>query len=168
MPIAASLLPEFDNEMKNTRALLARVPDALASWKPHAKSMTMGQLAIHLPGLVSWVPAIMSGTELDVTGPMGREMNPAWESQEKMLAAFDAALPAARAAIAGATDDALMVPWTLKAGSHVVFTMPRVAVLRTAVMNHIIHHRGQLGVYLRINDVPLPEIYGPTADSARF
>jgi len=84
-----------------------------------------------------------------------------------MLAAFDRSVVAGRAAIATASDETLMVPWTLRAGSHVIVTMPRVAVFRTLVMNHVIHHCGQLSVYLRLNDVPLPEIYGPTADSVR-
>jgi len=167
MPIAPSLLPEFDHEMKTTRALLSRVPDEQSGWKPHPKSMSLGELAIHMPGLVSWIPGIMSDTELDVTGPTSKKLAIRWESASAMLAAFERVVVAGREAIASASDETLMAPWTLRAGSHVIVTMPRIAILRTLVMNHVIHHRGQLSVYLRLNDVPLPDIYGPTADSVR-
>ena len=167
MTIAASMLPEFDNEMKSTRAVLARTTDALAQWKPHAKSMSMGQLAIHLQSLVGWIPKIISATEIDFATPAAQSLNLTWQSAAKALETFDSAVAAGRAAIAGASDEEMMVPWSLRAGEHVIMTMPRVAVLRVVVMNHIIHHRGQLTVYLRLNDIPLPEIYGPTADSTR-
>ena len=167
MSIAEALLPELDHEMTTTRSLLERVPGDRADWKPHAKSMSMGQLAIHLPGLLLWIPRIVGETELDVTAPGSRTLNPAWESTTTTLATFDRVLADGRATVAGASDATLREPWTLKAGTHVIFTLPRVAALRTMVMNHMIHHRGQLSVYLRLNDVPLPEIYGPTADSIR-
>ena len=167
MSISESLLPELDHEMRVTRALLERVPDDKAAFKPHPRSMSMGQLAAHLPGLLQWVPRIVSHDELDVTGPDSRTLNIPWESTASTLAAFDHAVAAGRASIAGANDQVLREPWTLRAGAHTVFTMPRIATLRSMVMNHIIHHRGQLSVYLRLNDVPLPDMYGPTADSAR-
>jgi uncharacterized damage-inducible protein DinB len=167
MSLSTMLLPEFDSEMKRTRALLACVPDSLADWKPHAKSMSMSQLAIHIPGLVSWIPGVFAGTELDVTAPASAQLRIRWESAVATLRTFDAAVVAGRAAIQGASDESMMEPWTLRAGDHVIVTMPRSAALRTLVMNHIIHHRGQLSVYLRLNDIPLPEIYGPTADSVR-
>ena len=167
MSIATNMLPEFDHEMKTTRSLLERVPDAKADWKPHAKSMSMGQLAIHLPGLVSWIPAIITATELDVMGPVAKAMHVTWTSNAETLAAFDRGVAKGRAMLAEVDDQSMMQPWTLKAGSHELFTMPRVGVLRTMVWNHIIHHRGQLSVYLRLNDVLLPDIYGPTADSVR-
>lgn len=165
MPIAASMLPEFDQEMKTTRALLERVPDERSEWVPHLKSMKMGSLAIHIPGLVTWIPHVIGGTELDVTGPQSGALRIRWESTAAALETFDRAVVTGRAAIAAASDEALMTPWTLRAGSHVIVTMPRIGVLRTLVMNHLIHHRGQLSVYLRLNDIPLPDIYGPTADS---
>lgn len=167
MTIAAGLLPELDHELKTTRTLLARVPDAKADWKPHARSMSMGQLAVHITGLVRWISPTVSDTELDVTGPEAKKYSFRWESASTTLATFDRFVTESRALIAAASDEALMVPWTLRAGSHVIMTLPRVAVLRTMVMNHIIHHRGQLSVYLRLNDVAVPEIYGPTADSGR-
>lgn len=167
MAIAASLLPEFDHEMRTTRSLLAAVPDDRAGWTPHPKSMSLGALAVHLPGLLRWIPGIVRDTELDVTGAAAQRLHLAWQSGAATLAAFDSAVAEGRAAIAAAPDEVLMVPWTLRAASHTIVTMPRVAVFRTLVMNHIIHHRGQLSVYLRLNDVALPEIYGPTADSAR-
>ena len=167
MPIAAALLPEFDNEMRTTRSLLERVPDTKAEWKPHPKSMSLGSLAIHIPGLLSWIPFVLADTALDVTGPTSKKLAISWQSTAAALTEFDRGVSAGRAAIAGASDEVLLVPWTLSAGSHVIVTMPRVAILRTLVVNHIIHHRGQLSVYLRLNDVTLPEIYGPTADSVR-
>lgn len=167
MPIATSMLPEFDHEMKTTRTLLERVPDAKADWKPHARSMSLGRIAIHIPQMVLWIPVVLHETALDVAGPPTIGLDVSWESTTATLATFDRAVTAGRAALAAVSDDALMVPWTLRAGAHVIMTIPRVAVLRTMVMNHIIHHRGQLSVYLRLNDVPLPDIYGPTADSVR-
>lgn len=167
MSIAATLVPELDNEMRTTRSLLERVPDAASAWKPHPKSMSMGQLAIHLPALVGWIPAVVTDSGLDVTGPAAEAFRMHWQSTSATLDAFDRAVALGRAAIAGASDDSLLETWTLRAGSHVILALPRAAVLRAMVMNHIIHHRGQLSVYLRMNDIPLPEMYGPTADSVR-
>jgi uncharacterized damage-inducible protein DinB len=168
MTIAQSMLPEFDHEMKVTRSLLERVPDRLATWQPHEKSMMMGQLAIHIPALLGLVPAALHQRELNMNPPGGPPYSPAkFTTAAEMLAAFDKAVEVARRELAGAADADLMVPWSLKSGEHTVFTMPRVAVLRTFTMNHIIHHRGQLSVYLRLNDIAVPEIYGPTADSKR-
>jgi uncharacterized damage-inducible protein DinB len=167
MPIAASMLPEFDNEMNTTRRMLERVPDAKGEWKPHPKSMGLGALATHIAGMVSWIPRIIADTELDATGPSSSWMRTSWQSAEATLAEFDRGVTAGRAAIASAGDEEMLVPWTLRAGGHVIVSMPRVAILRTLVLNHIIHHRGQLSVYLRLNDVPLPNIYGPTADDVR-
>jgi uncharacterized damage-inducible protein DinB len=167
MPLAAALIPEFDHEMRTTRSLLERVPDAAADFKPHPKSMSMSQLAIHLPQLVMWIPGVVDATELDIASPASAKYRLAWESTAALLATFDRLVASGRSTLAGATDEQLMVPWTLRAGDHVILTMPRIAVLRTMVMNHVIHHRGQLSVYLRLNDIAVPEIYGPTADSAR-
>lgn len=167
MPIAQSMLPEFDHEMTTTRSLLARVPNDQAGWKPHAKSMSLGEIAIHLASLPGWAPVTLAETELDMN-PVGgpRYTPPPFQSVAAMLDSFDVNVKAARAAIAKATDEQLMVPWSLKNGGRVMFTLPRVGVLRSFVLNHMIHHRGQLSVYLRLRDVPLPNIYGPTADTA--
>jgi uncharacterized damage-inducible protein DinB len=165
MTIAETLLPEFEQEMKTTRRLLERVPDSAAQWAPHAKSMKMGELAQHIPSLVSWVRQVVTLPELDMNPPGGPPFKPEpFVSAAQMLSDFDHRVADARTVIAGASDAALGEPWSLKSGGHTIFTMPRSGVLRFFTMNHIIHHRGQLSVYLRLNDIPLPSIYGPTAD----
>jgi uncharacterized damage-inducible protein DinB len=166
MTIAESLLPEFDNEMKITRSLLERVPDELASWQPHKKSMSMGGLAAHIPEMLHWVPAMLHQRELNMNPPGGPAYSPRkFTTSAELLATFEAAVTTARRDMAGATDAELMVPWSLKSGEHTILTMPRRAVLRTVIMNHIVHHRGQLSVYLRLNDIAVPNIYGPSADT---
>ncbi len=166
MPIAQALLPEFDHEMATTRSLLERVPEDRAGFKPHEKSTALGALAAHIANLVSLAPRIVSLTEVDMNPPGGPGFKPPQlTTTAALLASFDANVAQAREAIAGASDEELMVTWTLRNGGHTIFAMPRAAVLRTMVMNHVIHHRGQLSVYLRLNDVPLPSIYGPTADT---
>jgi uncharacterized damage-inducible protein DinB len=164
--IAASILPEFDQEMKSTRAMIALVDDSIAGWKPHEKSWTTGELALHLANLPTWVTIALGGKEFDMDPAGGKPAPRRWESRATMLAAFDANVSAARAAIEATPDDAMMVGWSLKKGGVTIFTIPRVAVLRSFVLNHTIHHRGQLSVCLRMRDVPLPAIYGPTADAA--
>ena len=166
MTIAESLLPEFDREMGVTRQLLERVPEAKAAWKPHEKSFCLGDLSLHVATLPTWGVATMKQVEFDVNPPGGVAYTPpTFESVSAVLKTFDENVKATREVIARATDGEMLVTWTLKNGGHSVFSMPRVSVLRSFVMNHLIHHRGQLTVYLRLNDVPLPPIYGPTADS---
>jgi uncharacterized damage-inducible protein DinB len=166
MSIAESLLPEFDHEAATTRALLERVPEGKAAWKPHPKSMSLGELAMHVASITSWTPITLTHTEFDTNPPGGqRYTSPAFESTHKMLAAYDEGVKAARAMLAAATDGEMMAPWALKSGGKTIFSMPRAGVFRSFVMNHVIHHRGQLSVYLRLCDVPLPSIYGPTADT---
>lgn len=164
MTIAQSMLPEFDQEMKTTRSLLERVPEGDPDWKPHPKSMPLGRLATHVAELVGWVNSTLKQTELDFA--KGDYKPTPFTTTAALLEMFDANVKSAREVIAGASDEDLMVTWTLRQGDHVIFALPRVAVLRAFTMNHIIHHRGQLSVYLRLNDVPLPSIYGPTADTA--
>ena len=128
--------------------------------------MALGKLAIHIATLPGWVPSILSGTEFDTSPKDGQGFTPpAFTSTKELLAIFDKETARARTAIAAAPDSEMMVPWSLKSSGKTVFTMPRVAVLRGFFMNHSIHHRGQLSVYLRLNNVPLPSIYGPTADT---
>jgi uncharacterized damage-inducible protein DinB len=166
MAIADSILPEFDHEMATTRSLLERVPSDRGDWKPHEKSMTLGKLAVHLANLPTWTESTLLHDELDLNPPGGPTfVPPVYESVEKVLEAFDANVKAARDIIARTSDEEMMKIWTFKNGGHVVFSQPRAAVLRSFVMSHMIHHRGQLDVYLRLNDVPLPPVYGPTADS---
>ena len=165
MAIKDAILPEFDHEMATTRTLLERVP-VDADWKPHVKSMTLGRLSAHVSEIPGWGTTTLTSTELDFNPPGGQPyVSPTYGSTAALVKAFDDNVAAARSAIAAASDADLMVPWSLKNGGQTVLTMPRVAVLRTFVMNHLIHHRAQLGVYLRLKDVPLPSCYGPTADA---
>jgi uncharacterized damage-inducible protein DinB len=165
MPIKDALLPEFDHEMANTRKTLERVPDDKLGYKPHPKSFPMGSLATHIANMVGWTTEIIAKDELDIQPPGAPpyKEEPVKSTQE-LLAKFDKAAAAARAAIAGASDEHLMKPWALLMTGQTMFSMPRIAVLRGFVMNHSIHHRAQLCVYLRLNDIPVPAIYGPSAD----
>lgn len=162
MNLAQSLLPELDHEMAGTRKTLERVPLAHYDWAPHPKSFSLGRLANHLAGLLQWGSRAMHSSEFDFAA--GRLPASDHRTRESLLAGFDAHLATTRAAIASAPDDAFFVPWTLRQGDHVIFQLPRVAVLRSMVLNHNIHHRGQLTVYLRLLDVPVPGLYGPSAD----
>jgi uncharacterized damage-inducible protein DinB len=166
MAIKDSILPEFDHEMGATRRLLERVPEADFAWKPHDKSFPLGHLAAHIANLPTWVGITMDGTGID-TAEIGDDARPQPPStREELLARFDDNVRKARVKIDEQTDPAFFVPWTLKNAGQEMFTMPKLAVLRSFVMNHLIHHRGQLSVYLRLRNVPLPSIYGPTADES--
>jgi uncharacterized damage-inducible protein DinB len=165
MKIHDWLLPEFDQEMAVTRKLLERCPDAKLTWKPHPKSWTMGQLASHVADTPGWAALTFGGDSFDVAPP---GVEPAKheppKSQTELLEKFDKNVSDARAAVSAAEDNELMVEWSLLAGGQVIFKMPRVAVWRSMIMNHHIFHRGQLSVYLRLNDIPVPAVYGPSAD----
>jgi len=165
MKISDALLPEFDMEMANTRRALERVPDDKWSWKPHEKSGTAGWLAGHISNLPGWATVTVNMDELDIQP--GFKL-PEVHNSAELLANFDKQAGEARAALAGASDEHLMQPWSLKVQGKVIFTMPRVAVLRNMVFNHIVHHRGQLTVYLRLNDLPVPALYGPSADEGKL
>jgi uncharacterized damage-inducible protein DinB len=165
MRISDTLLPEFDREMGVTRKLLERVPDGQFGWKPHPKSMTLGRLAEHLAELPHWVSVTIGQDAFDMSTPRPDDHRPP-ETRAAVLALFDTNAAAARAAIAGRGDAELMAPWSLLQGKQTLFTMPKATVLRSFVFNHIVHHRGQMSVYLRMHDVPLPSIYGPSADEA--
>lgn len=169
MALNEALLPEFDHEMSNTRKTLERVPAERFDWKPHEKSMAMGGLATHLSNLPIWAVYTISQDSLDLA-PEGKPMPPAplVKSQGELLENFDGNVAKARAAIAAAGDAELLRPWTLLSNGKEILTLPKVAVLRSFVMNHSIHHRAQLGVYLRLNDIPVPSIYGPSADEGAF
>ena len=164
MALRDALLPEFDHEMATTRRLLERVPDAELGWKPHERSMTLGRLAAHIANLPYWGSVTLETTvfELDSLPPDSQRQLA--DSSAALVKEFDGKVAAARAKLAAALDAELLMPWTLKKGGQEMFTMPRISALRSFVMNHIIHHRGQLSVYLRLKNVPLPSIYGPTAD----
>jgi len=162
MSIAQSLLPEFDQEMASTRTVLERVPEDKLDYKPDPKSMTMGRLAGHVAEMPGWGAVTVNTNALDFS--KGEYTPMEMTSRAQILAAFDKIVAEARAAIAGASDAHLMEPWSLQNGADVMFTMPRIAVLRSMVMNHTIHHRAQLTVYFRLNGVPVPGLYGPSAD----
>jgi uncharacterized damage-inducible protein DinB len=169
MPISKMILPEFDHEMANTRKTLERVPDEKFGWKPHEKSMTLGGLATHLANIPSWTEQTFDRDELDVappgTGPYRLEEA---KSTAALLEAFDKNVTSARAALEAATDENWQGKWSLLMTGKTIFKLPRTAVMRGFVMNHLIHHRAQLGVYLRLLDVPVPSIYGPSADEGSF
>jgi len=160
--IKDGLLPEYDHETGTTRRLLERVPDDKLAWKPHEKSMTLGRLATHLAEMPGWGTMTVTKTEIDFKP---EDFKPRiGQSRAEIVAIFDEAVAAFRKVLAEVTDGELMMTWTMKVDGKPVFSAPRVSVLRSFVMNHMIHHRGQLSVYLRENGVPLPSIYGPSAD----
>ena len=164
MSIAGSVLPEFDQEMATTRTMLERVPETRAEWTPHIKSRTLGQLASHIGNLPRLGLIAMEADELDLN-ETGSGITPEFDSTANLIRTFDENVRRARAAIESASDSDMMEPWTLRRAGRTVWTLPRAAVLRSFILSHMIHHRGQLSVYLRLNDVPLPSVYGPSADT---
>jgi uncharacterized damage-inducible protein DinB len=161
MPFSETLLPEFDEEMKNTRKLLECVPDGKFGYQPHPKSMNLGRLATHVAELPSWTN---SALDLEVL-ELGPDFKPHFATTKaELLEMFDKAVAAARPKIVAASDEDWEKIWTFKWEGKTVMSMPRSAVMRGTIMNHLIHHRAQLGVYLRLNDVIIPGMYGPSAD----
>ena len=158
--ISQLLLPEFDHEMANTRRTLERVPAHLADWTPHAKSMTMGALAWHLAGLPAWVTRGLTRDEFELAPGHDAGMT----TTAALLERFDACVAEARRHLADATDEVMQQSWTFKKHGQTVFSQPKLMVVRTFALNHVIHHRAQLTVYLRLNDIPVPGLYGPSAD----
>ncbi len=159
MSYAETFLPEFEQEMTTTRRLLERVPSDKGQWKPHPKSFPLG----HLAQLVSWMPGWIATTVRETSLDLGTGPGYSFETTATLLKEFDRNVAAARSAVAGSKDADYTVPWSLTHGGHVLFTAPRGTVVRSH-LDHLIHHRGQLTVYLRLLDVPIPPIYGPTAD----
>lgn len=157
----AMLLPEFDQEMANTRRMLESVPDEKLAYKPHEKSYTLRDLAAHIANIPMWTTMTLTTDGLDLSQPFDRVIP---SSTAEILEQFDGNVTGARATLERASADDMMVPWTLRSGDQVHFTMPRAATFRAFVMSHLIHHRAQLGVYLRLLDVPVPGMYGPSAD----
>lgn len=163
MALGATLLPEFDQEMANTRKYLERVPEDRFEWAPHPKSYTLHHLAVHVATLPMWATETIRRDFIDLESG-DADPRRTVRTRADLLAMFDEHVAGARAALAAASDECLLGPWSLKSGTRTWFTMPRIACLRSFVMNHLIHHRAQLGVYLRLNDVPVPGLYGPSAD----
>ena len=169
MSLSEMILPEFEQEMANTRRTLERVPDEKFEWKPHEKSSSLGGLATHLANIPSWTTHTFEKDELDIAPPDAPPFRlEQAKSTADLLAAFDKNVADARATLQGAGDDLWFGNWSLLSGGKTVMNMPRAAVLRGFVMSHLIHHRAQLGVYLRLLDVPVPAIYGPSADEGGF
>jgi uncharacterized damage-inducible protein DinB len=165
MPFSQTLLPEFDEEMKNTRKLLECVPDGKFDYQPHAKSMTLGRLATHVAELPSWTAFTLDLEVLELTP----DFKPNFAANRaELLQMFDKNVAEARAKIAGASDEDWQVIWTFKFNGQTIMSMPRSVVMRSTIMNHLVHHRAQLGVYLRLNEVAFPGMYGPSADDAKW
>ncbi|HYL45907.1 MAG TPA: DinB family protein [Candidatus Limnocylindrales bacterium] len=166
MALNQALLPEFDNEMANTRKTLERAPDSKWEFKPHPKSGTLGWLANHVAMMPGWAASMFQTDSFDVA-PGGKQVQmPNGKNRKELLAIFDEGAKQAHAGLAASTDEQLMKPWSLLQNGQPIFTMPRIAVYRSMIMNHLIHHRAQLCVYYRMNDVAVPGLYGPSADEA--
>jgi uncharacterized damage-inducible protein DinB len=159
MSMADTLLPEFDQEMATTRRLIERVPGDRGEWKPHPKSFSLGHLTQLVATMPGWITHTVRGDDIDLSEGAGYS----YETTETLLGQFDQHVREARQEIERAKDEDYGKPWSLKRGEETLFTMPRGGVVRMHI-NHLIHHRGQLSVYLRLLDIPLPSIYGPTAD----
>ena len=160
--IATAFLNELDNEAKVTRSVLERVPADKFDYKPHEKSMTFGRLASHIAEMFGWTEATLKQDTLDFATMDYKPFEP--QTTDELLQFFDEKIAQAKRTIAETSDETFMTNWTMRNGDTVYFTIPKVATMRSFVLNHIIHHRGQLSVYLRLNDIPVPSIYGPSAD----
>lgn len=165
MTYAETILPEFDHEMASTRKVLERIPDDKLDWQPHPKSRTIGWNANHLADLPRWLVMTLTTTSLDIA-PVGGEpyQAPTLTGREEILHLFDRNVAAGRNALTSVKDEELGKMWSLLQAGQPIFTMSRAAMVRGSVLNHIIHHRAILCVYLRLNDVPVPGMYGPSGD----
>ncbi len=161
MTISELMLPEFDQESASTRKVLALVPDDKFDYKPHEKSMTLGRLAGHVAEMTGWISYVLTSEELNIKAD---ERPCELKSRAALLEAFDKFVVAARKDLAAATDQQMAVNWTLLFEGQKIFTMTRAACIRTMCLNHTVHHRSQLAVYLRLLDIPIPGMYGPSAD----
>jgi uncharacterized damage-inducible protein DinB len=169
MAISDGLLAEFDQEMSNTRKILERVPENKNDYRPHEKSMTLGRLASHVGEIPGWGTMTLTTEELDIAPADKPSFVPHIAATNKeLLEIFDKNVAEMRAAVAKASDDDWQKPWTLLVRGHKAFTMPKLGVMRGMVMNHLVHHRAQLGVYLRLQGVAVPGMYGPSADDPRM
>jgi uncharacterized damage-inducible protein DinB len=161
VPFSQSLLPEFEEETKNTRKLLECIPDAKLDFKPHPKSMSLAEVSTHITQIPGWVKLLLDQDVLDLDPNMKATVA---SSRADLLRTFDQGVSAAREKINATSDAQWQTTWTFKVGGKTLMAKPRADVMRTEIMNHLIHHRAQLGVYLRLNDVAIPGMYGPSAD----
>jgi uncharacterized damage-inducible protein DinB len=166
MNISETLLPEFDEEMASTRKFLELVPDDKLGWKPHEKSMPLGRLAWHVSEMPAWCCSTLKHDSLTMTQEDGQKTAAAREGKgrKEMLAGFDESVKDARTRLAALDEAAMAANWKMIWGGQTIVDMPRGQVLRKWVLSHLIHHRAQLGVYLRLNGIPIPGVYGPSAD----
>lgn len=165
MSVRDLLLPDFDQEMAATRLVLARVPEAAFAWRPHEKSFGLGGLATHIAQIPRWGEAILDHDFYDLAESGGRAAEQT--TLDGVLGTFDRHVRSVRARLLELSDAELMAPWTLRRGTHAILSVPRLAAFRRYLLHHIVHHRGQLTVYLRLQNVPLPPLYGPTADDEK-
>ena len=165
MAINEGLLAEYDHEMNITRKFIELVPFDKLSWKPHPKSMPLGQLAVHIVETQGWTVETFKKSSFDVAPPGGPAYkSPEFKNREEMLAAFDNNVKRARQAIQETNDAEMMQPWSLLNAGTPMFTMPKLVVFKGFILKHTVHHRAQLGMYYRLNDLPVPATYGPSAD----
>lgn len=161
---ARPILAAFDQIVAGTKAVLAAVPEDQLDWRPHDRSWTLGELATHLANLPNWTMATLSVSEFDISPADGGPPPMAALTTTELAEALERSAAVARSAIEGCSDADLEGPWTMLVGGEARFTLPKSVVVRTFIMDHMIHHRAQLGVYLRMLDVPVPQVFGPTAD----
>ena len=168
MPLTDLLLPEFDEEMAATRRMLERVPDGKPAWQPHQRSMTLGRLATHVAEIPLWTMRSLTLGEFDISPPGAPPHQPrSLDTTAERLALFDKNVAEARRALAAAPDTEFARPWVFKRAGQVIWTKPKHEVYRRMGISHMVHHRAQLGVYLRLQEVPVPGMYGPSADDQR-
>lgn len=169
MKLTDLFLAELEREAAGTRKALERVPEGHNDWKPHPRSMPLGYLASLVATMPSWVVSMVRDDEFDMQSPVAQAFKPMeWRTRGELLAALDASVAGAREALSSTTDDHLLTRWRFVVGGHVVSDDPRHIAIRDSVFNHLAHHRGQLTVYLRLNEASVPAIYGPSADEGRF
>ncbi|MCP3956285.1 MAG: DUF664 domain-containing protein [bacterium] len=164
--ISDAILGEFKVEAASTRRMLEAVPEDQLAWQPHDKSMTLSRLAGHIAELPAWAASMVGHDAFDFATADYQPVNP--ESVEELLSAHDQSVAAFEQALQGADDATMMEPWQLRSGENMIFEAPCVAAMRGFVLNHVVHHRGQLSVYFRQLGVPVPQVYGPTADNPSF
>jgi uncharacterized damage-inducible protein DinB len=168
MKMTEMFLAELEREAAGTRSALARVPEGHNDWKPHAKSMPLGYLAGLVATMPAWIEGMVNLDEFDVRGPQAENFKaPEWRTREELLASFDRSIARACEALASTNDEHLLTPWKFVVAGHVMSENPRHIMIRDSVISHLAHHRGQLTVYLRLNEASVPAIYGPSADEGK-